>query len=144
MELPDGLYDQLLTRTLRDLVSGTAGNDDCILQPLTSDDAPARLAEVLVSQLSRILDDLKGEGAEKLRQQLDLVNFILVSLQHRLGRDADSVDTVSPPAQILQAIHRQSSKPAMPETGLALPWLFTAGKGSPSLLTELRRELAAC
>lgn len=144
MELPNGLYDQLLTRTLQNFVSGTLGGSDCILQPLTPDDAPARLADALVSQLSGILDDLKGNEAEKLRQQLDLVNFILVSLQHRLGRGADGVDTVSSPAQILQAIHRQSSKPAMPETGLALPWLFTAGKGSPSLLTELRRELAAC
>src|SRR5690606_36539033 len=30
-----------------------------------------------------------------------------------------------------------------PETGLTAPWLFTAGKGTPSLLSELRRELAA-
>lgn len=144
MELPDGLYDQLLTRTLQDLVSGIGGDNDCILQPLPADDAPARLTDALVSQLSRILDDLKGEGAEKLRQQLELVNFILVSLQHRLGQDAGSADIVSSPARILQAIHRQSSKPVLPETGLALPWLFTAGKGSPPLLTELRRELAAC
>ncbi len=26
---------------------------------------------------------------------------------------------------------------------LAAPWLFTAGKGSPSLLQEIRRELAS-
>src|SRR6185369_10551739 len=25
-----------------------------------------------------------------------------------------------------------------------IPWLFTAGKGSPSLLNELRREIANC
>jgi superfamily II DNA or RNA helicase len=27
---------------------------------------------------------------------------------------------------------------------LAIPWLFTAGKGTPSLLTELRHEIACC
>ena len=30
-----------------------------------------------------------------------------------------------------------------PEIGLGVPWLFTAGKGSPSLLQEIRRELAS-
>ena len=45
---------------------------------------------------------------------------------------------------MLRAIHRGTVVPEWPQTGLALPWLFTAGKGSPSLLYELRRELAAC
>jgi HKD family nuclease len=56
----------------------------------------------------------------------------------------ESADIVAAPARVLQAIHRQSAPPVPPETGLAAPWLFTAGKGSPALLTELRRELAAC
>ena len=46
--------------------------------------------------------------------------------------------------RLLQAVHRHSAPLVLPDTGLALPWLFTAGKGSPSLLSELRRELAAC
>lgn len=48
------------------------------------------------------------------------------------------------PLQVLRAVHPGGQPLQWPETGLALPWLFTAGKGSPSLLHELRHELAAC
>lgn len=144
MALPDGLYDQLLTRSLDELIARGTDENARSLQALNADDAPARLAEVLVAQLAKILDDLEGEGGDKLRQQLELVNFILVSLRERLGQGVESADIVAAPARILQAIHRQSAPPVPPETGLAAPWLFTAGKGSPALLTELRRELAAC
>ncbi|MDI3515642.1 MAG: hypothetical protein PWP40_2871 [Rhodocyclaceae bacterium] len=144
MTLPDGLYDQLLTDALREVVVRTTDESAHSLSPLTADEAPERLADALASQLARILDDLHGDGAEKLRQQLDLVNFLLVSLKQRLGKRADDAETLSAPPQILRAIHQRLPRPAIPETGLAFPWLFTAGKGSPSLLTELRRELAAC
>jgi superfamily II DNA or RNA helicase/HKD family nuclease len=40
-------------------------------------------------------------------------------------------------------VRRDRQFPAAPEIGLAAPWLFTAGKGSPSLLQEIRRELAS-
>ncbi|MDD3354411.1 DUF3427 domain-containing protein [Zoogloea sp.] len=144
MALPDGLYDQLLTHSLDELVACSTDESSRSLQVLNADDAPARLTEVLVSQLARILDDLHGEGSDKLHQQLALVNSLLVGLQRRLAPGAGGVDLVAAPARILQAIHRQSPPPALPDTGLATPWLFTAGKGSPALLTELRRELAAC
>ncbi|MSU48266.1 MAG: DEAD/DEAH box helicase [Opitutus sp.] len=45
---------------------------------------------------------------------------------------------------MLRAVHRVGSVPQLPETGLAIPWLVTASKGSPSLLTELRSEIACC
>ena len=91
MALPDGLYDQLLTDALRDAVAGTTGEHGHSLKPLSAEDAPERLADALAAQLSRILDDLHGDGAEKLRQQLDLVNFLLVSLKQRLGKRAGDV-----------------------------------------------------
>lgn len=144
MALPDGLYDQLLTEALWDAVSRTTGEDGRTLGLLRIEDAPERLADALALQLTRILDDVEGDGPDKLRRQLDLVNSILVDLRRRHGNNSDGVDVFSSPPQLLRAIHRQVSAPVMPETGLASPWLFTAGKGSPSLLTELRREMAAC
>jgi hypothetical protein len=86
MTLPDGLYDQLLTEALRDAVNRTTDEHAHSLKPLTAEDAPERLADALAAQLSRILDDLHGDGAEKLREQLDLVNFLLVSLKHSGNR----------------------------------------------------------
>lgn len=143
MSLPDGLYDQVLTQTLQALVARSTDQSTRSLQALDPADAPARLSELLAAQLAQMLDDLHGEGDDKLRQQLELVNFLLVSLRLRLGQGVVA-DAVAEPAQILQAVHRHSAPPVPPETGLAAPWLFTAGKGSPALLGELRRELAAC
>ena len=56
---------------------------------------------------------------------------------------AEVVDLVASPLRVLRAVQRDQQFPASPEIGLAVPWLFTAGKGSPSLLQEIRRELAS-
>lgn len=143
MALHDGLYDQVLTKALFEALTDSIDEADRTFKPLQPEDAAERLAELLARQLARILDDLSGDGQAKLTRQLDLVNAILVNARARLDRP-DDVDTLANPAQLLHAIHRHAPAPVLPETGLALPWLFTAGKGSPALLTELRRELAAC
>ena len=123
MSLPDGLYDQVLTQTLQALVARSTDQSTRSLQALDPADAPARLSELLAAQLAQMLDDLHGEGDDKLRQQLELVNFLLVSLRLRLGQGAVA-DAVAEPAQILQAVHRHSAPPVPPETGLTAPWLF--------------------
>ncbi len=56
---------------------------------------------------------------------------------------AEVVDLVATPLRVLKAVQRDRQFPVSPELGLAAPWLFTAGKGSPSLLQEIRRELAS-
>lgn len=53
------------------------------------------------------------------------------------------VDLVATPLRLLKAVQRDRQFLLSPEIGLAVPWLFTAGKGSPSLLQEIRRELAS-
>jgi len=149
MALPDGLYDLLLTeglvRSLADLdpsrvdVSALKGG------------AAEFLADVITRQLSTILDDVSGDEAEKAKRQLELVNGLLVMLRQRLaGSSADGasaagevVDLVAPPLRVLRAVQRDQQFPMSPEIGLGVPWLFTAGKGSPSLLQEIRRELAS-
>jgi HKD family nuclease len=144
MDLPDGLYDQLLTESLRHALARVTDEHSRTLAPLSAEDAPQRLAETIAAQIAQILDDLQGDGTEKLQRQLELANALLVNARQRLAPPAAEIDPLAAPLQLLQAVHRHSSPPAQPDTGLALPWLFTAGKGSPSLLSELRRELAAC
>ena len=149
MSLPDGLYDLLLTEGM---ARSLAELEQSRVNVLTlNGGATDALADVIARQLSRILDDVAGDGAEKMRQQLDLVNGVLVMLRQRLlggeddanGKDGEVVDLVSPPLRVLRGVQRDQQFPASPEIGLAVPWLFTAGKGSPSLLQEIRRELAS-
>jgi superfamily II DNA or RNA helicase/HKD family nuclease len=144
MDLPDGLYDQLLTESLWDAITQSTDAHSRTLSLLSAEDAPERLTEAITSQLTRILDDLSGEGTEKLQRQLALANDLLLYTRQRLQARDDGIDPLSEPLQLLHAVHRHGKPSAFPDTGLALPWLFTAGKGSPSLLSELRHELAAC
>ena len=150
MALPDGLYDLLLTEGLARSLAA--------LDPISADvlalkgDAGEFLAEVITRQLGAILVDVAGDDADKPRRQLELVNDLLVMLRQRLSTgsssaaamaSADIVDLVASPLRVLRAVRRDQQFQASPEIGLAVPWLFTAGKGSPSLLQEIRRELAS-
>lgn len=166
--LPDGLYDQVVTDSLQQLIEASIGEHGFTVADLAAEDAPARMAEVLASTLARILEDLGEEDGEKPRRQLALVNDLLRYVRHRATHpdvagaghgphvhaidlreearfNADGVhEFLSSPPRLLQAVHRNRVVPLRPEIGLAMPWLFTAGRGTPSLLSELQRELGAC
>jgi superfamily II DNA or RNA helicase/HKD family nuclease len=150
MPLHDGLYDLLLTEGLaRSLVA--LDPDSADVQALRGG-AAEFLAEAMTRQLATILDDVDGDGDDKARRQLELVNGLLVTLRQRLTAvqnsigstsSAEVVDLVEPPLRVLRAVKRDRQFPVSPQIGLAMPWLFTAGKGSPALLQEIRRELAS-
>jgi superfamily II DNA or RNA helicase/HKD family nuclease len=150
MALPDGLYDLLLTEGLaRSLAAIDPSSADVLA---LKGSAAELLADVITRQLATILDDVSGDDADKAKRQLELVNDLLVTLRQRLKPStgsngdlgsAEVVDLVASPMRVLRAVQRDQQFPASPEVGLAVPWLFTAGKGSPSLLQEIRRELAS-
>ncbi len=150
MPLPDGLYHLLLTERLaRSLAALDPGSAE--LQQLQGG-APDLLVDAIARQLGAILDNVAGEDTDKAKRQLELINELLVMLRHRLAAadsagakdgSADLIDLVAPPLRVLRGVRRDRQFPASPEIGLAAPWLFTAGKGSPSLLQEIRRELAS-
>lgn len=147
MALPDGLYDLLLTEGLaRSLAAIDPTSADVLA---LKGGAAEFLAEVITRQLATILDDVAGDDSDKAKRQLDLVNELLVMLRQRLhagdgsAASAEVVDLVASPLRVRRAVQRDQHFSASPEIGLAVPWLFTAGKGSPSLLQEIRRELAS-
>lgn len=144
MRLPDGLYDKLVTESLAQLVATLKEPAHRTLSLIPAGEVSERLTEALAKQLTVLLDELAGEGAEKAKRQLALINALLVYLRQQAGAAAGLLDPLVDPPRLLRAVHRVGPAPALPETGLAIPWLFTAGKGSPSLLTELRSEIACC
>ena len=149
MALPDGLYDLLLTEGLaRSLADLDPSKTDV---SALKGDAAEFLADAITRQLSTILDDVSGGEADKAKRQLELVNELLVMLRQRLAASradgaiasGEMVDLVASPLRVLRGVQRDQQFPVSPEIGLGVPWLFTAGKGSPSLLQEIRRELAS-
>ena len=144
MALPDGLYDLLLTEGLASRLDPTLADVHAL-----RDGGATFLADAITRQLAAILEDVAGDDSDKPIRQLELVNALLVTLRQQLAADgaaassAHIVDLVAPPLRILRAVRHVRQFPMSPEIGLAVPWLFTAGKGSPSLLQEIRRELTS-
>jgi HKD family nuclease len=143
MPLLEGLYDLLLTEGLASRLDPARAD----IRELA--DGTELLTDALARQLGAILEDLGGDDLDKARRQLELVNALLVELRHRLrGGDKPrgeerSVELVASPLRVLKAVKADGRFPVAPEVGLAAPWLFTAGKGSPSLLQEIRCELTS-
>ena len=133
-----GLYDLLLTEGL---ARSLAAIDPTCADVLALKGGAAEfLADVITRQLATILDDVSGDDADKAKRQLELVNELLVMLRQRLHANAGSsgvsasaevVDLVASPLRVLRAVQRDQQFPLSPVIGLAVPWLFTAGKGSP-------------
>lgn len=142
MTLPDGLYDLLLTERL------LAGLDPSRVELAGfSGDRSELLLDALTRQLSGALADVEGAEGDAALRQVEVINALLVSLRQRLQAlqpgGTEAVDLIATPPQVLRSIRGDHQFPVAPELGLAAPWLFTAGKGSPSLLQEIRKELAS-
>jgi superfamily II DNA or RNA helicase/HKD family nuclease len=143
--LPEGLYDQLLTNSLAEALGQFGEPAWHTVETLSHDQLAERLIEALGKQLSSALDSVAGDDdLDRARLQVSLINSLIAHLRQQGAAMLEHFDPFPEPAKILRALHRTRPATPSPETGLAIPWLFTAGKGSPSLLTELRHEIACC
>ena len=143
--LPEGLYDRLLTSSLVEEIAEFGEPAWRTVEALGHDQLAERLIEALGRQLSSALDSIAGnDERDRARLQIALINSIIVHIRQQGATIAEHLDPILEPAQILRSLHRTRPATPSPETGLAVPWLFTAGKGSPSLLSELRHEIACC
>ncbi|GAB4175540.1 MAG: DEAD/DEAH box helicase [Rhodocyclaceae bacterium] len=145
MTLPDGLYDLLLTERL--LASLDIERADLAE---FNGERTELLLDALARQLAGALEEAAVDDPGPAVRQVELVNAMLVLLQQRqhqgqkaAQRDVAPVDLIATPPRVLRSIRKDRQFPRAPELGLAAPWLFTAGKGSPSLLQEIRKELAS-
>lgn len=141
MTKADGLYELVLTEGLLDELKTLT--DYCSQTSVHSEVSHLVLSEVLAKQFAIALQEVDGQGTEKVRRQIELVNSTLTDLGRKIGSQG-WLDTLADPAAVLNSIHRRIQPPISPRTGLIQPWLFAAGKDEPSLLSELRREISCC
>ena len=101
------------------------------------------LLDDLASRIPELLDRAASSSGDEVEQAQSELRVIAKML--RAARDGAGDDLVAPlPAsalRLLRAIHEPQIRPVLPRTGLSKPWLFTSGKGEPSLYSELRAEL---
>lgn len=144
MTLPRGLYDQLLTTALQQRI--TAEGADAVFDPLRGTESSLHLLDLVGRLLGDVLESLESDDAESVTRQADLIVHLMREIRGQSPAKA-LLPLESPvvPIKRLRSIgHSAADAPQLPETGLAAPWLFTASKGSPTLLEEIRRESAAC
>jgi superfamily II DNA or RNA helicase/HKD family nuclease len=143
-ELPDGLYDLLLDRGLMEAIEPLRALGAAEVRQVLVPERRARLIKALAQVLAEVLDDREFGKTESGYDDplIGLFNKLLSVTHHSVGKSDGLAGWVSPP-QVLQSIHRRGNVIEHPRTGLLSPWLFTAGRGDPALLAELRTELAA-
>lgn len=111
------------------------GVPEALRRDMLLDDLASRIPELL-----DIAASASDDKAEQARSELRLIAQML-----RAARDANPTEGLAPlPAadlRLLRAVHEPQIRPVLPRTGLKRPWLFTSGRGEPSLFSELRAEL---
>lgn len=139
----DGIYERLVregeeAEVERLRAEGRAWVDDVsevARRDLLMDELASRIPELLDAAASAA-EDKAAQAREELR---------LVAEMMRAARALTRADVPAPlPAaemRLLHAVHEARLPPVLPRTGLRRPWLFTSGRGEPSLYSELRAEL---
>ncbi len=146
--LPDGLYDLLLDEQLAQWVQALSSAGHARVESLAPAERRRRLIEAIARRLPELLDAAAGpveaggdpQDAQVEQRELAFMNQLLSTLRQEGGAKGWSLRA---PVQVLRGINRSGPPPVFPPTGLTAPWLFTAGRADPSLLTELRAELAS-
>ena len=139
--LPFGLFDAVITDSLARQLSALPADCNAVIEDIPATASHADLTSQVAQQLTSLLDELEGTADEKVRRQVEILNALL---REARKHHALPVDFLQQPAKSLKAIKQQGENAASLLTGLAHPWLFTASKGTPSLLSELRTESSDC
>ncbi|MCC6265110.1 MAG: DUF3427 domain-containing protein [Bryobacterales bacterium] len=140
--MQDGIYDQLLTRQLEQLLR-EIGDAKSQIDRLEDADRPEYLARYLARQVRGRLRAYPrtSDGSDGLdRKQVEFINLLLTALN-----DAElsgfSADPVVFPAQTLKAVYRTANPPQQPGTPLSGSHLILNSSAEPKLGFELEREL---
>jgi superfamily II DNA or RNA helicase/HKD family nuclease len=138
--LKEGLYDQLVTKRLRELLDRQASAGlRSLVAALEENDCPDYLARHLIRQIRSALQGVSAE--ERKRGQIELANALLDFVQSQ-GDDLIDPDPVEPPGKILRAIYRGAAAPEPPSTPLSVTSLLMNALDEPRLGFELEREMA--
>jgi len=135
----EGLYDQLVTRAVREsLDQQSAQGLNSSIASLEDADSPDYLARHIIRQIKSALRAVTGE--DRKQHRIDLANSILEFLQSR--EDHLDADEVTSPGELLRAIYRGPIPPTPPTTPLSATNLHMNAQGEPRLGFELEREMA--
>jgi superfamily II DNA or RNA helicase len=139
-EFKEGLYDQLVTKRLRQSLDRQApAGLSSLVATLEENDCPDYLARQLIRQIKSALRGVSAD--DRKRRQIELANSLLDFVNSQ-GDDLIDPDPVDPPGEILRAIYRGATAPEPPSTPLSVTSLLMNALDEPRLGFELEREMA--
>jgi len=137
-EFKEGLYDQLVTRRLREFLDRQPGLKSAV-DALEEADCPDYLARHLIRRIKSTLRGMPSE--DRQRRQIQLANTLLEFVRAQQEDPAES-DPIDSPGELLRALYRGASPPVPPSTPLGATTLLMNALDEPRLGFELERELA--
>lgn len=136
--LKEGLYDQLVTRNIRETLDRQAESGlKSSVEAVEENDCPDYLARHLIRQIKSALRGIPAE--DRKRRQIELTNTLLDFVHSR--EDQIEPDLVDPPGEVLRAIFRGAAAPQPPSTPLSATSLLMNALDEPRLGFELEREM---
>jgi HKD family nuclease len=138
--LPHGLYEQVVDRSVERLVGSLDEESYGVeVEALDVGDSHQSLADHLHRVIREVLDTMTGE--ERLERQLALCNQLIQVLYAAPEERA----LPPPPRRLLSVWPRDHGqpRPERPDTPLGLGCLLAGTRLDPSLVSQLRKELAS-
>lgn len=135
-ELPDGVYEELVTAAVASAVAAIAPRRTDI-QRVQDVDLPAALAHHFGIELTRAL-----RASKTREQQLELFASVFEHLLTVAPKLLDPSARIESPPRFLRAVYKTAA-PARPHTPLAATTLLTRNRAEPALGHELRNEIAS-
>jgi hypothetical protein len=138
-ELPPGLYDDLITVALNEVIDGLGDELRPQSQALPAVDAPRRLAEHVGHVVSIVVESLGEDG--RVDDGVALVHDLLAVLHHHAPDAVSDLKIAAPPglsSRVPDGSYRTIERPL---TSLHDTTLLVNAPGEPTILHELIGEI---
>ena len=144
-KLPEGLYEQVINQYIQNLKKIDQQYDTIPIRDVA--DIPSLLTHYLVPVLKKSLTILE-EKHEPLNNQIERFNEIIKQLSIWTGEEHLNNCQVTPDGEILLSVIDKEQVKIRPQitrpiTSLSHSSLFTGSRDEPSLLQELKAEIAS-
>lgn len=146
--LPEGLYEQVISKALDKKLSEDSGIKYDIEQ-IDNAEAPSILSKYIAEIAEKGLMQVQGDD---ISGQISLANKIISVITEATGDDEFDGSSVEEKAQQLLAVVKKQNNIAAvtdkidiprPETSLSASSLFTGSLNEPSMMTELKKEICS-
>jgi superfamily II DNA or RNA helicase/HKD family nuclease len=142
-DLPPGLYGELITVALAELIDGLGESSRAQRLDLATDAAAQRLAEHVGQVVSMVIASLDDEG--RAETGVALVHDLLAVLAHHAPTAVSELHLVQPPGVLVAVEPRQPDGSfrsiERPLTSLRDTTLLVNARGEPTILHELNGEV---